>query len=117
MSKYIVAKPFLRGAVRYRRNEPAPEGLDAITQAEYLRLGMLAPAQTKPTGPAKRAAPAPRSTPQPKPTETKPAAQSATQTEAASADEATNSEANNSENVQQQAQGATEDVAQPTSEA
>lgn len=112
MSKYIVAKPFLRGAVRYRRHEPAPEGLDAITQAEYLRLGLLAPAQTKPTGPAKRAAPAPRSTPQPKP-----AAQSATQTEAASADEATNSEANNSENVQQQAQAATEDVAQPTSEA
>lgn len=69
MSELIVSKPFLRGAKRFRRGEPAPTDLDKPTLHEYLRLGLVAPKKantpapgtTKPaTQPGGGAAPAPR---------------------------------------------------------
>lgn len=71
MSDLIVSKPFLRGSKRFRRNEPAPTDLDKPTLNEYLRLGLLAPAENKPAGlvrrqdraePKRRETPGPRTT-------------------------------------------------------
>lgn len=71
MSDFIVTKPFLRGSVRLRRGESLPAGVDGPTLADYRRLGMVAPAETKPGS-------AGRNTRQPKgkPEEHKPAAPS-----------------------------------------
>lgn len=64
MTTYIVGKPFLRGTKRYRRGEDAPDGLDKATEAEYLRLGLIAPSETKPAVPRTRKPAEPK---QPKP--------------------------------------------------
>ncbi|MDR0215622.1 MAG: hypothetical protein LBJ15_16700 [Comamonas sp.] len=48
MTDFIVTKPFLRGGTRLRRGDPLPSGVDGPTLADYRRLGMIAPVQTKP---------------------------------------------------------------------
>lgn len=70
MTTYIVGKPFLRGTKRYRRGDAAPEGLDKPTEAEYLRLGLIAPSETKPAAPRNRTPAAPKQTKPAGPTST-----------------------------------------------
>jgi hypothetical protein len=80
MSDFIVTKPFLRGGSRLRRGDPLPAGVDGPTLADYRRLGMVGPAETKPASPG-------RNTRQPKdkPAEQKPAAPAETQQKVAQA--------------------------------
>lgn len=74
MTDFIVTKPFLRGGQRLRRGDPLPSGVDGPTLADYRRLGMIGPAETKPASHARNTR-----KPKEKPVDAKPAVPAETQ--------------------------------------